>query len=107
MEAHQGFTNYATFGVAVTLDNNESNLNYVRAAVKQITESAATGSNVSEGIWTKAEATLFNVADWVKDYVESLCELSNDQLGMQSQMIQAGLAEVDWHNIADHYINED
>jgi hypothetical protein len=107
-QRYNGWTNYATWGVALVLDNDEGTYNYVRERIEAIREEAAESSQVLAGIWTAEQAARFNAADFLKDYVEELCHLESDDgpTLMARQVIQAGLAEVDWDEIADHVLAE-
>jgi len=99
-EQHQGYTNYATFGVAVTLENDRKMSDHLRAMVERAKSCAPHDPNVASGIWTVAETTRFRLSEAIKDYVERLAE-SRETAPMQAQLIQAGLSEVDWVDIAN------
>lgn len=71
-------------------------------------QEAAVHENVLEmHIWTEENAAHYLLADALKDYVEELCGLENDSLPiMARQVIGAGLCDVDWDEIANHYLSE-
>lgn len=106
---YQGWKNYATWGVALVLDNDEGTYNEVHEQVTLLRDAADSDPNVTQGIWTAADCVRFRLEDWLKDYVEELCGLDGD-LGipeptlMARQVLHAGLAEVDWTEVANHYI---
>lgn len=110
-QTYNGWTNYATWGVALVLDNDEGTYTIVRERVAEIVAAAADHHNVPE-IWTAEKAALFDVADFVKDFTEELCGLGGEEYGlpepsmMASQVIGAGLAAVDWEEIAGHLVEE-
>lgn len=109
---YNGWTNYATWGVALVLDNDEGTYNYVRERLAEIREGAEVHSNVLSGIWTEESAIKFDMADFLKDFTEELCGLEAEDIGipepslMAKQVISAGLADVDWDEIANHIISE-
>jgi uncharacterized protein with ACT and thioredoxin-like domain len=104
-EPCEGYTNYATFGVAVTLDNDRTTMETVRAATFTFIETAPDHEAVKDGIWTTDQAARFELADFLKEYAERLVEATNPGF-LTAQMAQAGLSEVDWHDLANTYIDE-
>ena len=52
------------------------------------------------------------MADWVKDFTEQLCGFEDEEFGipqpsmMASQVIYAGLADVNWDEIAENILSE-
>jgi hypothetical protein len=103
--SYNGWKNYATWGVALVLDNEQSTYNEARNRAHTIEMHAPGSPQVIDGIWTKEQAARFVLADWLKDYVEELCGLESDELSMMArQMIGAALSDVDWDEIASHYL---
>lgn len=108
---YNGWTNYATWGVALVLDNDEGSYNYVRERTNEFKTQALEHRNVPE-IWTAEEAARYELADFLKDYTEELCGLGGEAYGlpepslMAMQVIQAGLANVDWDEIARNILSE-
>ena len=102
---YNGWTNYATWGVALVLDNDEGTYNEVRERAESLL--AYDHPNVPE-IWTADEAARFGLADFLKDYVEDLCGLEDDPgpTLMACQVLQAGLGDVDWDEIARVILSE-
>ncbi len=95
-ETYNGWTNYATWGVALVLNNDESTYNAVRAQAHEIRS-------------TNDRPDL-DLADWVKDFTEELCGLEEEHedylTPMARQVLAAGLAKVDWHEIAENVLSE-
>lgn len=104
-EAVEGYSNYATFGVAVVIDNDPDWSKQVRDSAERIAATIEEHENVQSGIWTAEQAARFELADHLKDFAQQLCERGNPSL-LGAQMIQAGLAEVNWHELADDYLGE-
>lgn len=104
-ETYQGWKNYATWGVALVLDNDRAHYETVTQRRDQLRQGVDSHSNVKLGIWSVQEALRFELADFIKLLTEALCETDNMSL-MASQVIQAGLAEVDWDEIAIHYTED-
>jgi hypothetical protein len=110
-QTYNGWSNYATWGVALVLDNDEGTYPQVREMARDCRDAACEHPNVSGHIWDLEQAERFLFADQLKDYVESLCGLDDD-LGvteptmMAKQVLQAGLADVDWQEIADNILGD-
>lgn len=104
MEAttHQGFTNYATFGVAVTLETDAQHHARVMAYIGGIQRYKAADPNVADGIWTVEETERFRTEEAIRDYVETMVDDVDPP--MAAGLVQAGLAEVDWADIARHFL---
>ena len=102
----EGYSNYATFGVAVTLDNDRDLAEEVAQNIALIRVQAPPSANVIQGIWTVEETIRFETADMLKEIASRLVEDGSPSL-MAAQMAQAGLAEVNWEELADGYLAED
>jgi hypothetical protein len=97
---YNGWKNYATWGVALIIDNErvlwEHALNFANLA----TEDAKEGEYGTPE--SRARATLMDsLKDWVEEMVETEAERASD---MTKQLLGAGLAEVDWRELAEHYL---
>jgi hypothetical protein len=97
-ETYNGWTNYATWGVALVLDNDEGTYNAVR---EHIAMERGTDESEDYVMPTDEDAVRYRLADWLKDFTEELCGLESEDLSfMARQVLQAGLADVDWDEIA-------
>lgn len=105
---YNGWTNYATWGVALVLDNDRGTYEAVR---EMAAESKASAMAKSEERGSHYAA--LDLADRLKDFTEELCGLEGDEYGapepslMAKQVIQAGLAEVNWDEIARNILSEE
>lgn len=100
---HEGWTNYATWGVALVLDNEQATHEECRAQARAFVDSADRHDNVP-AIWTAQQAAQFGMEDWIQEYVERLCERDGMPL-MAQQLVAAGLAEVNWSEIAQSILD--
>ena len=67
-ETYNGWKNYATWGVALVLDNDEGTYNHVREMVADVGHYVRhEDPNVPE-IWSIERALVFRLADRLKDY---------------------------------------
>lgn len=102
---YNGWTNYATWGVALVLDNDEGTYTEVREQARAFVASALNHENVPD-IWTAEQAARFGLMDWLKDYTEQLCGFEScddpprEPSMMAMQVMHAGLVEVNWKEIA-------
>ena len=90
MSDYQGWTNYATWGVALILDNDQGTQEHRQ----ELTRVAA----------RQGHPRSFLAAS-LREYVDELAytvELSD----MAAQMLGAGLAEVDWDDLTETYLAE-
>lgn len=112
-ETYNGWKNYETWAVALHLDNDEGTYTMVRERADEIKAEAADHHNVPE-IWTEEEAARFELADYLKDFAETLAGIGSesDDYGIAEpsllaiDMIRAALSEVDWDEIARNVLSE-
>jgi len=103
-QTYNGWTNFATWGVALVLDNDEPTYRHVRERAAEI----RTEARGTTAIGDPDAAAKFDLADWLKDYAEELCGLGGDDLSLMArQVLQAGLSEVNWEEIAANILDED
>lgn len=101
-QRYNGWTNYATWGVALVLDNDQGTYGYVRERAEEAKDEA------ERRFQGRPHVTASLLADAIKDFTEELCELgdSADPTMMARQVIMAGLAEVNWREIAENILSE-
>lgn len=101
---YEGWSNYETWAVSLWLDNDEPSYRYWREQVEQHRREAGDSSRVQEGIWTPSEALRFNLADQIKEVVNDGSPLN--EASLYSDLLSAAISEVNWTEIADHWLNE-
>ena len=109
-QGYNGWKNYETWSVALIVDNDERTYsqrqNIVRLALME-----ARADDQPES-WTPDEHRRYRVADAIKDWVEWAAEIEHDVAESQpfsflwSQLISAALSEVDWDELARHWIDD-
>ena len=96
-EDYQGWDNYATWGVALILDDNQEMLEYVQEEMRRIMDGG--GEEASQ---------VTELEDVIREYVEGMTEEAQaDANEMISQLISVAMAEVNWREIAKSYIDEE
>jgi hypothetical protein len=93
-EGYNGWTNYETWCVGLWADSD-----YIAEQSREIYSYATPSSE-----WdTKRDAATRSVADWLKEWHE---ELMPEIEGLYSDMLNAAFSEVNWYEIAEHYISD-
>lgn len=101
---YNGWSSYEGWAVALWLDNDEGSYNLMRDMARECIEEAAEHRNVVDRpqIWTRAEAAKFTLADRIKSYIEE--NAPNLGASVYADLLNAALSEVDWHEVAEHYL---
>lgn len=98
-DRYNGWRNYPTWAVNLWLSNDEGL--YLGALAR--TEAIMSEDHPTSPYWTVEESHRFNVADTLKDWVTY--DLAPD-LGatFAADLMGYALGEVDWHEVADAWI---
>ena len=89
--AYNGWTNYETWNVALWLDNEEGSYHYWNDRAQEI----ANDEGKEDGACTLADELKASIGD-------NAPELE----GTYSDLLSAALSEVDWYEIAEHYMSD-
>ena len=95
---YNGWTNYETWNVALWMDNDRGGHEYWEAMALEMVELAE-----SDGHSTKEQVAKYELAKRIKEEHEENAPVLQ---GTYSDLLQAALSEVDWFDIADHYIDD-
>jgi hypothetical protein len=100
---YNGWTNYETWNVSLWLDNDQGTYSDALAMAQDAWDEAEGGR-----VFTREEEARNALADRLKDYVESLPEIEPVINGssLASDLLGAALSEVNWREIADHYLSD-
>jgi len=101
---YNGWTNYETWAVNLWVDNEQWSYLYWREQAARHRLQAEDSYQVREGLWTKEEATRFNLADQLLEEITDASPLQ--EASMYSDLLSGALAEVNWVEIADHWLSE-
>lgn len=109
-DGYNGWRNYETWSVALIIDNDRGLYNLRRDLIEQwATQAREEGPTYD---WeTPEQYTLREVAQNVRNWVEGEAPESEAfaQNGFQylwSQLLAAALSEVDWNELAEHWVAE-
>lgn len=101
---YQGWKNHETWGVALWIDNERSLYEERRYMTRERWSAARSHENVP-AVWTRSQAAQFTLAESLKEWVEEMAP----ELGatLYSDLMSWALAEVDWDELADSWLNEE
>lgn len=89
---HNGWTNYETWNVALHMDNDEGSYREARRVARGFVRTEDSADDARNAM-----------AGWLKEtHEEAMPELS----GTYGDLLGAALGEVDWYEIACHYVDE-
>ncbi len=100
--AYNGWSNYETWCVYTWITNDEATDHACRALASECAKHAQTFEQVQSQIWTTEQATRFSLADRLKELVEDKNPLS-EAASLYSDLLNAAISEVDWHELADAF----
>lgn len=99
-ERYNGWTNYETWNVALWLDNDQGSSEYWNETAQEYYDNAE-----AERSFTRKERAALDLADRLKSEIEEANPLGSEA-SMFSDLMSAALGEVDWYEIAGHYLDE-
>lgn len=98
-KTYNGWTNYETWCTNLWLDNEEYTHSYCREVARDNCELHFVDNTEDEKLQAVRETE-----DTIKDFVES--ELIPQLQGLAADLLGAALSEVNWSEIAEHYVND-
>jgi hypothetical protein len=96
-KGYNGWTNYETWAVALWLDNDEGSYERARELAREARDESA-GMGVSPYKRTPEGLLADQFKDWVQEESPDL------GASLYSDLLSAALSEVDWYEIAEHYL---
>jgi hypothetical protein len=103
--SYNGWKNYETWCVHLWLTNEEGTYFYCVELAKECRKAAPSDERVRDRIWPEADAAKFLLSDRLKDYVEDHNPLREDAT-LYGDLVHAALSEVDWHEVAEAFLEE-
>ncbi len=102
---YDGWTNYETWAIAIWLDSDQATYSYWCKQARQHREKSSRCQQVIDDTWSAEDAAKYNLADQLK---EEITGNAPDVLkGAYSDLLNASLGEVNWDEIAAHYLEKD
>jgi len=96
MKTYNGWSNYETWCVNLWLDNDQGTQEMWAESTARIWEESEPSRN-----WTRKEEAVSALAEMLK---EELAVVPDEVTGMMADLLGAALGEVDWHEIAEHMV---
>lgn len=92
-QEYNGWYNYETWLCNLHFDN------VFDEAAQEIFDNAE-----ADNTFSKSENATLTLSEYIKDYVEEATEIPEN--GFLADMVNAGLSEINYHEIAKHYVYE-
>jgi hypothetical protein len=104
MSGYNGWTNYETWNVALWLDNDEALCNHI---IPEMADDVVAHSPANRYL-SMEQVQGGRMADALRDFVTDPDNGLMPDLGatMASDLLGAALSEVNWREIADHYLSD-
>jgi len=98
-KTYNGWTNYETWNVALWIGNEEGSERYWREAAQECYAAAE-----ADRTFTRDERAALTLADRLKGEFEEANPIT--EASVWADLMGAALSEVNWHEIAENYIEE-
>lgn len=113
-KTYNGWKNYETWNVALWLGNEQGSDEYWREQSREAWDAAeAPSANfrmTGREPFTREERAAFKLADQLKEHFEEasadMLESAGQSASVWADLLSAALSEVDWREIAEHYIED-
>jgi hypothetical protein len=97
---YNGWTNYETWAVALWIDNEQGSYESARELAKDLYRQAE-----ADKTFTRREVAVNDLEDALKEEYEEGNPLADDAT-VYADLLRAALGEVNWREIAHHYLDE-
>lgn len=101
---YNGWYNYETWLIKLWMDNDQGSDEYWRECARLCMDQAQPSVMPA---FTKAEYATIKLAEDIKErHEESIEGVLTESSGFVVDLLNAAMSEVNWHEIAKHYIDE-
>jgi hypothetical protein len=98
------WSNYETWAVALWLDNDQALYEHTRELTQRAWQDALTGGHMQAWDFTQREAAACRLAEVLRDFIEEQNPVTVASL--YADLMNAAFCEVNWHEVAESYIDE-
>jgi len=98
---YNGLTNYETWCVNLWMSNDQGSDEYYRETAQEIYDDSE-----SDKTFTREERATLTLSDRLKDEFEEQQSELTGITGVFADLLGAALSEVNWHEIAEHYVED-
>lgn len=103
-KSYNGWTNYETWVTALWLDNEYATYCYWREVSQECQATAPATEQVKRGDWTVEEAARLTLSYRLREEVTDHSPVA--EASLYADLLGAALQEVNWLEIAEHYLAE-
>ena len=109
---YNGWANYETWCVHLWQTSDEATYRYWKEETEREHREARTCTQVRNGIWTVEQAKRIRLAEQLKAAFETFHPFRGEFLAKPNEpdvycdLLDAALSEVDWHEIAEAFVEE-
>lgn len=103
-QEYQGWSNYETWAVALMLDNDRAEYEFVMSLVEDCLEMGNSNKEtetLEEFLHSDCE---INLADTLRDYIEDNNPLEG-QATVYGQLLMGAIHNVNWMELAEHFLD--
>ena len=101
---YNGWSNYETWLVNLWMSNDAVVCEFWVGEAKRHKEEASELEQVRDGLWTETEGAMIGLAEQLKADIEEGRPEEECEWGLYGDLLTAALAEVDWMEIADSWL---
>jgi hypothetical protein len=102
---YNGWSNYETWAVNLWMSNDAGSDEYFREMAQEVYDESEEELRHDETVlFTRDEVATRVLSDRLKDHFEEQQGELVGVTGVFSDLLTAALGEVDWHEIAEHYV---